>query len=100
MVDILGIAVAAPAQPFCLGGGELHGVGIGIAAVIALCPGDIAISKVIALQCQLDMLHVNGIFHLGGAEAGGQILDAHVNGILRVGDPVGAVGIAGVIAAL
>ena len=49
-----------------------------------LRPCDIAVAVVVALQGELDVVHVNWALHVGSFQASRKILDTHVDGILRV----------------
>lgn len=58
MLDIVGIAVAGPAQALGHHGRELQGVQLGIAAVVGKGPGDVAAAEVVALEGQRDPAYI------------------------------------------
>ena len=96
MRNIVHITITVPAV--CFGGfhGKLNGIGFGIFAVFVHGPCDVALSIVIALQCQLDRIHVHRAFALGNLQTVRQILNAHVDGILWISDATGDTRIKGV----
>ena len=96
MGDIVHIAIAVPAAGFGSFQGKLYGVGFGVFAVLVHRPGDVALTIVIALQRQLDSIYVHRTFALSYLQAVGKILNTHIDGIFRVGDSAGGMGIQGV----
>ena len=49
-------------------------------------PRDIAVAVIVALQGELDVVHVNRALHVGSFQASRKILDTHVDGIFGVYD--------------
>lgn len=58
MLDIVGIAVAGPAQALGHHGGELKGVQLGVAAIVGKGLGDVAAAEVVALESQGDPVYI------------------------------------------
>lgn len=95
MSHILFVSVTAPAHLLSHLIGKFRGVGHGIAAIVSQRPGDVAAPVVIALQGQLDPFHVHRVFHPGSLQRRFQLLHAALHGILRIGDAVWHMRIAG-----
>ena len=83
MLDIVGIAVAGPAQALGHHGGELQSVQLGVAAIVGKSPEDVAAAEVVALEGQGDPVNILRAVRPGLGQAGRQILNPHSNGILR-----------------
>ena len=100
MLDIVGIAVAGPAQALGHHRRELQGVQLGVAAVVGKDPGDIAAAEVVALESQGNPVNILRAVCPGLGQAGRQILNPHSNGILRVAYASRSIGVFGIKGAL
>ena len=77
MGDVLLVPVAVPAHLLRHLHGEFYGIGTGILAVFLQGPSDVASTKIIALEGQLNMIQVNGAFGSGCLQTVRKILDAY-----------------------
>ena len=92
MRRVLLVTISAPAELRDHVVGKLNRCDGRVSAVIFLCPGDKPVAEIVALQRQLDVLHIDRAFHFG-------LLQADINGILRIGNGVGRSRVAGVVTA-
>ena len=89
MCHILLVPVTAPSQFFCHHIGKFNRIRRGVPSIFFFCPRDITIPVIISLKRQLNAFHIHRSFHFCADQTRLDLLHPALNGIRRIGNPVG-----------
>ena len=88
MLDVIHVPIAVHLQLLGHHLGKLSGVVFRVLSVFFERPGDVAVTKIVALDRKFYPFDIRRAFALGKLDVVGQLVDAAFDGVARVGDAV------------